>query len=85
MPDDKPPIGDKIPPIFKPIIQQVIGAIVTAALLWLVGQGVLKPTNERLESQTQQIIEQNKTLKAQLQMQENEAAYWSIPVTGTRK
>lgn len=74
MNSDTPTIGDKIPPIFKPIIQQVVSAIVAAALLWLVGQGLLKPTNERLESQTQQIMQQNQIMKAN-------AEYWGVPVS----
>ena len=74
MSDDTPTIGDKIPPMFKPITQQVIGAIVTAALLWLVGQGLLAPTNQRLEAQTQQIMQQNAIMQAN-------AEYWGVPVS----
>ena len=81
-------IGDKIPPILKPYVEKAITlaltAAVTAITAWLVGQGLLAPTNERLEAQTEQIIQQNKTLKAQLQMQRAEAEYWSIPVTESR-
>ena len=79
------PSGDigGIPPMFKPIIQQVVGALLAGLVVWLVGQGLLAPTERKLTEQNIELKAQTKTLRQQLRASEAANSYWSIPVPVT--
>ena len=67
-------------PLLKPILLAILGIVTT----FLTGKEIVKPVQEELKQNNVELKQQNKTLKAQLQMQQAEAAYWSIPVTSAR-
>jgi hypothetical protein len=84
---DAQTIGDKIPSALKPVIQQVVAALLASLVLWFVGQGLLAPTNQKLADQVEEIRAQNAELKSQsvilhetLRLRKAEAEYWSIPI-----
>jgi hypothetical protein len=69
-----------IPETLKPVIQQVVAALLAALTLWLVGQGLLSPTNEKLKEQVEEIRAQNVILQETLKLRKAEADFWLIPV-----
>lgn len=74
-----------------PFAKDLAKLLLQALLVLAAGYGIMAPIQQqqreqtlRIEAQTEQVMKQNNILKAQLQLQEAEAAYWAIP-TPARK
>lgn len=83
-PIDPTPIFSRLPTWLRPVAQQLLQAVILALIAMYAAKQAAAPVTEKIDQGNDELRQQNKTLKAQLTLHEAEAAYWSIPVTGTR-
>lgn len=70
---------ERVPEGLRPILQNTVAALLAALTMWLVGQGVLAPVEQKLEEQKIELKQVREETQKMVKLQKASNIEWGIP------